>query len=140
MLSKLNQFVRNQDMFGHPIGLNFDRNGSTFKTTIGGLVSTLVNIILFAYMSLKFINLFGRFDNSYASNDLFTDFSIGAMSLINTNRTQSMHILPFISFYNTSTVSVIPFSELEIEKHIHLEYEAEFIANGVLSKKIIKVR
>ena len=128
-------------MFGHPIGLNYDKKGTTFNTTFGGFISTIVNILLFAYLGLKFINLFGRLDNSYALNDLFADFdTIGSMSLTNSDKTQSMQMLPFISFYNTSTVGIVPFSDLEIEKHIHMEYEAELVTNGVTSKKIIEIR
>ena len=46
-------FIVNQDMFGHTIALNFDQNGSDHKTFIGGVMSILIKIVLFAYIMTK---------------------------------------------------------------------------------------
>ena len=42
--------IRNHDLFGHMININFNRKGSTHKTFIGGLVSIIVKVIILAYV------------------------------------------------------------------------------------------
>ena len=37
------------DMFGHVINLNFNRQGTTHKTTLGAVVSILVRAFIFYY-------------------------------------------------------------------------------------------
>ena len=40
-------------MFGHTIQLNFDRKGYAHKTCIGGFVTIMVQIAVFAYIYLN---------------------------------------------------------------------------------------
>ena len=47
---KFRNVVRERDMFGEPILLNFNRKGTTHKTLIGGLISLLVQIGLIIYL------------------------------------------------------------------------------------------
>ena len=42
--------ISNQDMFGHDVKLNFNRNGHEHKTLIGGIVSILVQMVLVAFV------------------------------------------------------------------------------------------
>ena len=37
-------------MFGHQVGLNFNKQGSTYTTMIGGMCSVIVKIMLSAYV------------------------------------------------------------------------------------------
>ena len=46
----LKNLLRDQDIFGHPVVLNFNRNGSFHKTSIGGVCSILIMIVYIAYM------------------------------------------------------------------------------------------
>ena len=48
--SPLKYLLRNQDIFGHPVLLNFNRTGSFHKTSIGGFFSILIKMIYVAYM------------------------------------------------------------------------------------------
>lgn len=44
--------IRNQDMFGAPVSLNFNRQGNTFQTTFGAVISIAINTfmaVLFFY-------------------------------------------------------------------------------------------
>ena len=41
-----------QDMFGHPIGLNFAQKGEEHKTMLGGFFSLLINILLIIYFAI----------------------------------------------------------------------------------------
>ena len=50
--------MRNCDMFGHMIKLNFNRNGDTHKTFIGGFVSILLKILMLVYVVMRSHKLF----------------------------------------------------------------------------------
>ena len=50
------KFIKDFDIFGHPIKLNFNKNGSTHKTMIGGFTS------LIFYVAVVFVILFIVFD------------------------------------------------------------------------------
>ena len=41
--------LRNQDMFGHPVSLNFDKKGDVLRTNFGGVVSIIIKALLFAF-------------------------------------------------------------------------------------------
>ena len=43
---KLKSFIRKSDLFGHVIQLNFNQQGSSHQTVIGGYVS----ILIYAFM------------------------------------------------------------------------------------------
>ena len=38
------------DNFGHQVVLNFNRNGDTYKTGIGGCLSLMIKIVLSIYL------------------------------------------------------------------------------------------
>jgi hypothetical protein len=41
-----NSCMQEYDMFGHVINLNFNKNGSEFKTPIGGCFSIVIKIVI----------------------------------------------------------------------------------------------
>jgi hypothetical protein len=45
--------LRNQDLFGHLITLNFETNGETHKTLIGGLISIITKIFISIYFFFR---------------------------------------------------------------------------------------
>jgi hypothetical protein len=47
---KLKNIIRNRDMFGYRVELNFNEKGSTHKTLCGGLVSIFVMAILMIFV------------------------------------------------------------------------------------------
>ena len=49
--------VRDQDMFGHVINLNFDRRGDSHKTMCGGVFSIFFKGFLTFYVYLMFTKL-----------------------------------------------------------------------------------
>jgi len=50
------------DLFGHVINLNFNRQGSSHKTLIGGIASILIKIFMAIYIGLKLNKLINRLD------------------------------------------------------------------------------
>jgi hypothetical protein len=53
--AKGKNYIRGNDMFGHTINLNFDKNGDTYKTSLGGTLSFMIRcaITLYVYIRLK---------------------------------------------------------------------------------------
>ena len=50
-------FIKDRDMFGHEIPLNFDKKGPTYNTVIGGFFSTVIKVGLFLYIAICFKRL-----------------------------------------------------------------------------------
>ena len=48
---KLKQFLKNRDLFGHQISLNFNQQGDKHRTVVGGLVSILIKFLYYLYMA-----------------------------------------------------------------------------------------
>ena len=44
--------IKNQDLFGHVININYDKQGNTFNTFFGGWVSLFVKAVLLVYIAL----------------------------------------------------------------------------------------
>jgi hypothetical protein len=65
---KIKSFVRGQDLFGHPINLNFDRHGETFNTYIGGTCSILLKILLVIYVSFNFLKMYNSNGDEKSNN------------------------------------------------------------------------
>ena len=55
--SKIKNTIRNQDIFGFPVHLNFNRNGNTSNTFLGGCLSILAYISLILVLGQKFNGL-----------------------------------------------------------------------------------
>lgn len=69
-------------MFGSIVNLNFNRKGNTHQTTIGGILSILINTFIFGYSVYQFYLLFTFGNDNIIQADQETDFgSIGQKSL-----------------------------------------------------------
>ena len=53
-MSLLN-YIRENDLFGFPIALNFNKKGSTHKSILGGSVSIFLKLIILIY-SISLVN------------------------------------------------------------------------------------
>ena len=45
-------------MFGHQVVLNFNQQGETFKTSLGGLISIMIKLILSSYFFIQAKKMF----------------------------------------------------------------------------------
>ena len=57
----MKKLIRENDKFGHKIGLNFDKN-SEYQTKIGGIATLLLQVVSIGYTITKLI---GMKDYSY---------------------------------------------------------------------------
>ena len=59
--------MRNKDLFGHLITLNFNKRGQYHRTSLGGCFSILIKVFIYVYVLLNFVTLF-----TYGANKNFT--------------------------------------------------------------------
>ena len=52
VLNGFYNLIRNQDMFGHKISLNFNKRGNEHKTCIGGLCSIALFVLIVVHIGL----------------------------------------------------------------------------------------
>ena len=63
LFKKTKTFVKNVDMFGKQVNLNFNEDGNVFKTYYGSFISIAVIVIISFIMINKAIGMF-NFDNT----------------------------------------------------------------------------
>jgi hypothetical protein len=51
------KFLRQYDMFGHLITMNFNKKGNRHKTQIGAFFSILIKLFIYLYIGLTFKSL-----------------------------------------------------------------------------------
>lgn len=54
-MEKLSKLIRGQDVFGHHVSLNFNKEASKHTTVLGGIMSIIVKVtmVLFTLLLLK---------------------------------------------------------------------------------------
>lgn len=58
----ISRCLKNQDLFGHAVLLNFDRKGDTINTVIGGVLSLFSKFVLLAFLLAKGSDLVNKKD------------------------------------------------------------------------------
>ena len=63
---------KSQDIFGEKVSLNFDKNVSDYKTSLGSFITLIINSLLLALFVLKFIKMDSHRDDliSYAEQPI----------------------------------------------------------------------
>ena len=70
--------IRDQDMFGHVVNLNFDRRGDSHKTLCGGIFSIGLKVFLTFYVYLMLVKLvFKGNDTNFSYEGKFNLDEIG---------------------------------------------------------------
>ena len=92
---KVKSFVLDQDMFGHVVNLNFDKQGTEHKTFIGGFFSILIKVFLGIYIYLMFRKMYTHADDdcvttsgALATEDLTLDMDDTNMMMFQVIRKQ----------------------------------------------------
>ena len=118
----LQEKVKDYDMFGHTIALNFDKKGDTYNTVVGGCCSILIKIFLISYVALCFKRLI-----LFEKDDAITTVGLVDLSeMANVVQSTSLNMLFFYVIRkqgglndNDKTLSE------EIEKHVEMYFEEE---------------
>ena len=77
--------IKNIDIFGHPIQLNFDEKGITHKTIIGGICTILYYIFIIGYTAYCFYKLIYHDQDSV--NLVTTSLDLAKLGNVNFNTT-----------------------------------------------------
>ena len=49
----VNNYIKSEDMFGHQIRMNFNKDGESHKTLLGGIGSLMVQCFMFVYIYVR---------------------------------------------------------------------------------------
>lgn len=80
--------IAEQDMFGHTIQLNFDKQGDSQKTAIGGVFSILIRLAMTLYVGLNLKKMFWLENNE---NNTTADLQkIEELGIVKYNETNFM--------------------------------------------------
>jgi len=73
-------------MFGHQVALNFNRQGDSFNTVIGGVVSVLLKCLMLAFLINKFLIMIYLRNNTLLTTESLTlfrnDFIMSEMGIV----------------------------------------------------------
>ena len=89
---RIKEALKNQDMFGKPVSLNFDKKGDVINTNFGGVISLIIKIGMFAYFINKYVIMKTHGNDKIVTNQEFTDFD--GLDYVNLAEAQ---IMPFFS-------------------------------------------
>ena len=64
-MKSLKKFIRNQDIFGEKVSLNFEKKGSTFKTSLGGFLTLIFYMLILAIGTNAFVIVYNHSKDSY---------------------------------------------------------------------------
>jgi hypothetical protein len=110
----IKKVIKSFDMFGHPITLNFNRQGDNFFTTPGGIVSLLTNLILGFYIYIIFRKMYERKGDAIGSTRDLTIFEeIGDISM------QEAEIMPIIMLKSSQTYGNLNLAEVGLMNYMH---------------------
>ena len=84
-IDKVKQTILSQDMFGHPIMMNYNSE-TTFKTLPGGIISLFLNAFIVWFSITQVLLMIHHGNNTIIANETVTDFEkIGSIGLIENN-------------------------------------------------------
>ena len=77
-MKKYINVIKDNDMFGHTINLNYNRNGDSQKTFIGGLFSMLIKVTFAFYLYTLFDRMFmNKGDSNYTRINVMNLTDVG---------------------------------------------------------------
>ena len=85
-------FIKDRDMFGHPVGLTFKGNDA-YNTPIGGFFSILINIMIYTYMILNLITMFTPGAGDFLGN-VIESINVDAQGEI---KMSNLHLKQFVA-------------------------------------------
>ena len=115
-MGKCKNVIRDRDMFGQPVLLNFNRKGNTHNTLIGGFVSILVKCALIIYFAIHLVKLIYYKDDKISVTTKSVDLEIlGEVSVNSTN------FNPVFVLMDMQTLTPLPLDE-HTSKHLSISF------------------
>ena len=72
--SKLSNVIKNHDLFGYPIRLNFNNKGDYFQTISGGMLSICIKLFMWGFVAYKLYLMFSYGNNTILMSESLADF------------------------------------------------------------------
>ena len=116
-MGKLRTFIMNQDMFGHQININFNKNGNSHGSAIGGFFSIILRLMMlfYVFMIIKKMAL-NEGDTNFTQNDILDVNTAGAVNYLEAE-VNIFHVL----YKQKDRVNV--YLTEELKKYIEIKYQ-----------------
>ena len=124
----LDNFLKRHDMFGHPVGVNFKKQGDHHKTTLGGFVSVFVKMVLGVYVILMFRRLFTNGDDHFSTSEFKNENS--SVEYKDTHFIMNPTLIRLLEDGEEEAINY--FEDDEVKKHIEVRYAQRVKDNEAL--------
>ena len=92
------EYIVNADDFGYPIMLNFNRQGSSANTVIGGIFTTIIKSALLFFLALKIYGLTIHQDDDYLTiESSLKRIELQSYNFLDLYKENDMGMMPFFS-------------------------------------------
>ena len=115
--SQFSSSIKSQDLFGHPVTLNFNQQGDTFATLLGGVVSVFIKVVLLVFLVSKVFIMISLGDNVY--NMMETEASLENSEAVTVGHTKFIF---FFSLNDPLTWTQKKFNAEELSKYVDIEW------------------
>ena len=127
--------TKSQDMFGHPVLLNFNQQGETHTTLVGGLVSIIIKGFILWFLCFKTYRLINHQENKISTTVGTTNVTaLGSLQM------EDMEIVPWIQFHSMETTWPIVLDPEEYSKFITITTDLLETTEGHFSWKAFQSR
>lgn len=108
--------IRNQDMFGHLITLNFNKRGNHHRTQVGGVISVFITFAIRIYVLINFKILIFMEQNKNSSVESLE--TIEQLGTVNYNETDH-----FVFYVLTNQITKKPIMLEDTKRYLDIYYE-----------------
>ena len=70
----MQEFLKNRDLFGHQVQLNFNKKGPQHTMVVGGVVSIIVKVLMLTYVGVLMNRMLEYKDDQISSSVNILDF------------------------------------------------------------------
>ena len=120
-LKQAGKKIADQDMFGHTITLNFDKQGDTQNTMVGGVFSIVIRVAMVCYVFLNFKKMLLLEKNSNSSIKDLHEYN---------NQTyyyKSLDITVFYVLKKQLERGMVWLDRPDLDKYIDIYFEQQFL-------------
>ena len=132
----ISSLIRSQDLLGHQIKLDFDKQGHTYRTCLGGCVSLFIKLLIFLFAAQRILIMVLSNNNLHQEYVRDIDYEqVGNLTLSSADKDQeSLDFLPIFQFLHTESMK--PFTQQSLEN----QGMSKFITMNYIDVKFKKTR
>ena len=91
----MQNFLKNQDLFGHPVHLNFNGGGPQHNTVVGGFVTLFVKALMLAYVSFLIKRMVMYEDDELTTTITSLEFEENEETTLKVSNTSRVQVYKF---------------------------------------------